>query len=147
LERFRPRGSTDEVSFRTGRECRQTLKSHISHVVLDTPTWEASVGFQLETSPLVQSYVRNDHLELAIPYDYRGQQHRYYPDFLVRLVNGTHLLLEVKGYEDDQDRAKAEAAKRWRDAVNAWSQMGRWAFDTCRRKEQVPALLQRYAAL
>jgi type III restriction enzyme len=116
-------------------------------VVLDTETWEASIAFQLETSSLVQSYARNDHLELAIPYDYYGRQHRYYPDFLVRLTNGLHLLLEVKGQEDEQDRQKAEAAKRWVDAVNAWGQMGRWAFDTCRRKEDVPGLLAKHGAL
>lgn len=147
FERFRPRGSTSEVSFRTTRECRQAEKSHISHVVLDTTTWEASVAFQLETSPLVQTYARNDHLELAIPYDFLGHQHRYYPDFVVRLTNGVRLLLEVKGQEDEQDRQKHTAARRWAKAVTAWGEMGVWHFDVCMRREDVPATLARYAAL
>src|SRR5207248_9083760 len=134
------------VSFRTTRRTRQTIKSHLSHVVLDTETWEASIAFQLETSDLVQSYARNDHLELAIPYDCFGQQHRYYPDFMVRLSTGMHLSLEVKGEEREQDRQKSEAARRWRDAVNAWGQMGHWGFDISRRKEDVPGLLAKYAA-
>ena len=147
LERFRPRGSTSEVSFRTTRECRQTERSHVNHVVLDTTTWEASVAFQLEISPHVQTYARNDHLELAIPYDYLGHQHRYYPDFIVRLKNGAHLLLEVKGLEDEQDRQKHQAARRWAQAVRDWGEMGAWYFDVCKRREDVPDILARYAAL
>ena len=58
-------------------------------------------------------------------------------------TDGTHLLLEVKGLEDEQDRQKAAAARRWCDAVNAWGQMDRWAFETCRRREDVPAVLAR----
>jgi len=147
LQRFRPRGSTSEVSFRTTRECRQTEKSYISHVVLDTTSWEASVAFQLETSPVVQTYARNDHLELAIPYTYLGHQHRYYPDFVVRLSNGVHLLLEVKGEERLEDGQKHEAARRWAKAVRSWGEMGAWYFEVRRRREDVPAILARYAAL
>jgi type III restriction enzyme len=141
IERFRPRGSTAEVSFPTGRETRGTIKSHISHVVLDTATWEASVAFQLETSLLVQAYARNDHLDLAVPYEYGGSQHHFLPDFIVKLTDGTHLLLEVKGYEDEQDRQKYEAAKRWCEAINNWDQMGRWEFRECPRRTDVGRIL------
>ena len=41
------------------------------------------------------------------------KQHTYLPDFLVKLKNGATLILEIKGFEDEQDRAKSEAAKRW----------------------------------
>ncbi|MBM2812889.1 MAG: hypothetical protein HW416_3648 [Chloroflexi bacterium] len=129
MERFRPKGSTDEVSFRTTRPVRQTLRSQISHVVLDSPTWEGSTTFYLETSAHVQTYARNDHLYLAIPYTFAGVEHVFLPDFVVRLANGLNLLLEVKGMETEQDREKSEAAKRWCDAVNAWGKMGRWVFD------------------
>ncbi|MBI4491293.1 MAG: hypothetical protein HY690_00670, partial [Chloroflexi bacterium] len=143
LERFRPRGSTAEVSFRTIRQCRQTLKSHLSHVVLDAPRWEASVAFQLEASPHVQSYARNDHLELTIPYDFLGGQHVFKPDYLVRLANGLHLLLEIKGMETEQDRAKYQAARRWVEAVNTWGDMGRWAFEVCKDPREAGELLAR----
>jgi hypothetical protein len=43
-------------------------------------------------------------------------------------------------------RQKSEAARRWCDAINAWGQMGRWQFETCRRKEDVPGLLAKHAA-
>jgi type III restriction enzyme len=145
IERFRPRGSTSEVLFRTVRPCRATIKSHISHVVLDAKTWESSTAFYLETSPLVHSYARNDHLDMAIPYDYAGTQHDFLPDFLVRLTNGTMLILEVKGHETEQDRAKYEAARRWARAVTHWGEMGRWVFEPCKQPSQVKEILKRYA--
>jgi type III restriction enzyme len=123
IERFKPRGSTQEVLFRTSRQAKQTIKSHVSHVVFDTKTWESSVAFHLEQSVLVESYVRNDHLDFAIDYEFNGSQHSYIPDFLVKLKNGTNLILEVKGFEDEQARAKHEAAKRWCDAVSDWGEI------------------------
>ncbi|HEX5165609.1 MAG TPA: hypothetical protein VFV93_09460, partial [Thermomicrobiales bacterium] len=141
IERFRPRGSTAEVAFRTGRETRGTIKSHISHVVLDTATWEASVAVQLETSPLVRAYARNDHLDLTVPYEHGGTQHHFLPDFIVRLTSDTHLLLEVKGYETEQDRQKYEAAKRWCEAVTNWGEMGRWEFRDCPKTTDVQNIL------
>jgi type III restriction enzyme len=141
IERFRPRGSTSEVLFRTVRPCRETIKSHISHVVLDTKTWESSAAFYLETSPLVQAYARNDHLDFTIPYEYAGTQHDFLPDFLVRLNDGTALILEVKGQETEQDRAKYEAARRWAKAVTYWGQMGRWTFEVCKEPPMLKSLL------
>ncbi|MBM3242282.1 hypothetical protein FJZ31_38935 [Candidatus Poribacteria bacterium] len=145
IERFRPKGSTSEVLFRTVRPCKGTRKSHVSHVVLDTTTWESSVAFHLETSPYVQAYVKNDHLDFVIPYDYQRQRHNYLPDFLVRLVNGVMLILEVKGYEDEQDRAKYSAIRRWVSAVKHWGEMGRWKFEVCKEPTAVTQLLRELA--
>ena len=58
--------------------------------------------------------------------------HSYVPDFLVRLGPSFTLILEIKGYEDEQDRAKHQAAKRWVSAVNNWGQLGQWAFHVCK---------------
>ncbi|MGH7597688.1 MAG: hypothetical protein ACREOI_15165 [bacterium] len=66
-----------------------------------------------------------------IHYEYLGVSHGYTPDFLVRLTNGVTLILEIKGYEDEQDRAKHQAAKRWVAAVSNWGQLGKWAFHVC----------------
>ena len=35
-----------------------------------------------------------------------------------RLSNGVTLILEIKGFEDDETKAKHNAAKRWVSAVN-----------------------------
>jgi hypothetical protein len=55
------------------------------------------------------------------------------------------LVLEVKGYEDEQDRAKYAAAARWCEAVSNWGQMGRWLFDHCGGPGSVKAVLARHA--
>ncbi|MCI0486110.1 MAG: hydrolase, partial [Blastocatellia bacterium] len=98
----------------------------------DTVTWEQSAAFRLEQSKQVAFYARNDHLEFVIPYEYLGVGHAYTPDYLVRLTNGVTLLLEIKGYEDDQDRAKHQSAQRWVSAVNNWGNLGRWEFHPCK---------------
>ncbi|MEJ5241827.1 MAG: DEAD/DEAH box helicase family protein [Anaerolineales bacterium] len=136
IERFRPFGSTSEVLFRTVRPCVGTTKSHISHVVLDAPIWEHSVAYWLERIPEVIAYARNDHLDFTIPYEWQGVRHEYRPDYLIRLrtPEGTEekVILEVKGFETEQDRQKEAAAHRWVRAVNHHGELGRWRFLVCR---------------
>jgi type III restriction enzyme len=136
IERFRPVGSTSEVLFRTVRPCVGTTKSHISHVVLDAPKWEHSVAYQLERIPEVIAYARNDHLDFTIPYEWQGVRHEYRPDYLVRwrCDDGQEIkiLLEIKGFETEQDRQKEAAALRWVRAVNHHGEFGRWAFALCK---------------
>jgi len=68
--------------------------------------------------------------------------YRHEPDYLVRLKNGKTLILEIKGEEDDQDRAKHQAAKRWVTAINDWGRLDVWDFVVCRD----PALIPRQIA-
>jgi len=51
----------------------------------------------------------------------------YRPDFLIRLASGTALVLEVKGKDTPQDRAKRAALDEWIAAVNEHGGFGRWA--------------------
>jgi len=136
IERFRPVGSTSEVLFRTVRPSVGTTKSHISHVVLDAPQWEHSVAFQLERMPEVVAYARNDHLDFTIPYEWQGTRHEYRPDYLIRLrqpgEGELKAILEVKGFETEQDRQKEAAAKRWVQASIINGEFGRWAFKVCK---------------
>jgi type III restriction enzyme len=133
--RYKPIRSTAEVDFKTTRACHSTMKSHIDQVVLGTLAWESSAGFRLEASDAVQFYARNDHMGLTIPYEYTGSDHSYEPDSLVLLRSGVTVVLEIKGYEDDQTKAKHTAAKRWVEAVNNWRQLGEWVFHVCRNPQ------------
>ncbi len=148
LNRYKAIGTTAEVDFKTKRPVYATQHSHINQVVLDTASSEVSVAFRLESSTqdgTIRCYARNDELGLVIPYEYMGVAHNYEPDFLVRLdAPGTDLtlVLEVKGCEDDQTKAKHGAAKRWVMAVNNWGKLGRWLFHVCRD----PATLERKIA-
>ena len=145
LNRYAPVGTTAEVDFKTIQRVHHTAKSHLNQVTLDTNTWEAAAAFRLEESPLAFSYARNDHLELNIPYEFEGVSHYYEPDFLVRLTNGLTLILEIKGYQTNQDTAKHEATNRWISAVNNWGEMGEWGFYVCRDVQSLGQELQRLA--
>ena len=140
LNRYTPISSTADVEFMTHRPTHGTERSHINQVVLDTVRWEAIAAFHLEAArDIVLYYARNDRMGLVIPYEYEGVPHGYEPDYLVKLVNGVTLVLEIKGYEDDQTMAKHTAARRWVTAVNNWGKLGTWDLLVCRE----PRLLQR----
>src|SRR6185437_10569279 len=145
LNRSRPMGDTSRVSFKTVRPCVPTKKSQIDQVVADTASWEQAAVFRLEQSPLVAAYARNDHLELSIPYDYHGTSSAYFPDFVVRLTNGSQVLVEIKGEEDERDRAKHQSAHRWVSAVNRWTRAGQWSFLVCRDPHQLGGMLSALA--
>ena len=145
LDRFRRKGSTGDVLFSTTRECRDTLKSHVSHVVLDAPVWEGSAAFELERSGDVTAYARNDHLGFLIPYEWEDDRHLYTPDYLVRLRNGLLLILEIKGREWEQDRQKYAAARRWVSAVNNAGEWGRWEFAVCKEPAELRGMLAELA--
>ena len=53
-------------------------------------------------------------------------------------------LLEIKGYESDNDKMKHGAAKRWVSAVNNWGQMGKWEFHVCRSPQMLGQELQTF---
>ena len=148
LNRYKPIGTTAEVDFITVRPCFVTSHSHINLVVADTAAWEQSATFRLEQAALagtVKFYARNDQLGLTIPYQYMNVNHYYEPDYLVRLRNDLTVLLEIKGLETDQDRAKHEAARRWVLAVNNWGELGEWRFHVCRDPQMLGLELKRVA--
>ena len=131
LNRYKPFGSTSDVNFKTTRPVYGTVRSHINQVSLDTVTWERSAAFTLDNSKWVECYARNERLGFLIPYEFSGVSHAYEPDFLVRLVDKRMLILETKGYEPNQDKAKHQAAQRWVSAVNNSDKMGVWKFHVC----------------
>jgi type III restriction enzyme len=145
-EKNRPSGSTAEVDFWTSKPVRDTAKSHLNYVVADTKQWEQSAAFYLEASGRVLAYAKNQGLGFAIPYLYDGQGHDYIPDFIVRLDNGAHLILETKGH-DPLEEVKAAAAQRWCDAVNADGSFGEWRYAVAHDPAEVPALLADVAEL
>ena len=49
---------------------------------------------------------------------FNGARRTYRPDFLVKLTNGSMLVLEVKGQERTEDKAKRGFLEEWINAVN-----------------------------
>lgn len=125
LNRYQRFGSSADVDFKTVRPCFETRRSHVNLVQADTAAWEQSAAFRLEQAEeTVAFYVRNEGLGFAIPWEDLGVSRHYEPDFVVRMRDGTTLILEIKGHEDNDDRAKYEAARRWVRAVNGWGETG-----------------------
>jgi type III restriction enzyme len=109
----------------TSKHREPLTKSHISHCVYDS-TWEAAEAYKLEKNPHVTAFAKNDHLGFAILYIFEGVPHYYYPDFLVKLDNGKTLVLETKGQNSPQVKAKRLALDEWIKAVNSLKKYGEW---------------------
>jgi len=72
-------------------------------------------------------------LGFIIPYTFNGGNREYIPDFILRLKDGDDnevgsLVLEVKGFVDDEAKAKEAAAKRWVEAGNNAGKYGQWGY-------------------
>jgi type III restriction enzyme len=140
-------GTTGDVDAWTSKPVREAVKSHVNYTVADTQVWEQSVAARLDKAPSVVAFVKNQFLGFAIPYVHNGQDHEYYPDYLVRLKSDARpftLILEVKGRPDPDEGIKAEAAQRWVAAVNAEGSFGRWGYDILRDPKETFALVEQW---
>lgn len=117
-----------------------TVKSQVSHVVGDS-SWEGFAANVFESTKQVVSYVKNDHLGFQIHYMWNGSRRRFLPDFLVRLTDGTTLVLEIKGVDDDQNRAKRSALAAWVEGVNQKGGFGVWSHAVAFAPSQIQDLL------
>jgi type III restriction enzyme len=106
----------------------ETVKSQISYAVSDS-TWEAYTTQILEKRAEVASYAKNDHLGFQVYYLWRGSRRKFVPDYLITLANGKRMVLEIKGEDSDQNRAKRLALDAWVRAVNARGGFGVWCWD------------------
>jgi type III restriction enzyme len=126
----------------TGRPCERTRKSHINACVYDS-TWEASDSFALDDNDAVDAWVKNDHIGFEVLYVYRGVVRKYRPDFLVRLKNGDHLVLETKGQDTEQDKVKRRYLDEWTQAVNAHGGFGRWRWAVAKEPGEIRDILSK----
>lgn len=106
----------------------ETVKSQISYAVSDS-TWEAYTTQILEKRAEIASYAKNDHLGFQVYYLWRGSRRKFVPDYLITLSNGKRIVLEIKGEDSDQNRAKRLALDAWVRAVNARGGFGVWCWD------------------
>ncbi len=129
LDSVRPKRSTaTAMTWYTSKQAQPIAKSQISHLVIDSGWEKVGLEFERDRIPGLISWVKNDHLGFEIFYMWQGQQHTYYPDFILKFDGNQHLILEVKGQKTEQDKAKWAAVKEWVTAVNADGNFGSWAF-------------------
>ena len=117
--------TADMATWFTSKPCCITKHSQISHCVFDS-AWESTEAYVLENNPHVLAWAKNDHLNFEVGYIYEGVYRNYRPDFLVKLDNGTMLILETKGQETRRDIAKRKALSEWVEAVNSLGEYGIW---------------------
>jgi len=130
----------------------------------DSPD-ELRLAELLDDADDVASWLWNDAtgVQFRIQYSFEGKTPYYYPDFLVRLTDGSLWIVESKGSIRERDRAKQARAERYvdvlrragrgdwrylflindrslrREDVTWWSSQGRCRFsDLVRRVENAP---------
>jgi type III restriction enzyme len=108
--------------------------------------WEASTAFELDRNPQVAAWVKNDHLGFEITYSFKGIIRKFRPDCLVRLANGTNLILEVKGQDNQEQRTKREFLDEWVRAVNGHGGFGRWAADVSFSPLNLLSILEKHSS-
>lgn len=140
-----PIGSTAYMrTWYTTKPVHPTQRSQISHMVADS-AWEQYAANVFETSDKVAAYAKNDHLGFQIYYLWNGARRRFIPDFLVRLANGKTLVLEVKGEDSEQNRAKRSALDAWVKGVNAKGGFGTWCWDVALQPAQIHDIVEKAA--
>ena len=146
FDRDNPIRSTGDMrTWWTGQPCEYTKRSHINFCVFDS-TWEATEAFELDRNPDVEAWAKNDHLSFEILYVFNGVVQKYRPDFLIRLKTGSHLILEVKGRDTQQDRTKREFLDEWMRAVNEHGGFGKWQWAVSTHPPDVAGILQQAVA-
>ena len=122
------RSTKDTPEWRTGKETAIFNKTHMNRCVVDS-SWELAHARELDRNPNVEAWVKNDHLGFEIYYIHSGGLYRYVPDFIARLSDKSHLVLEVKGVEKQKDKSKWDYMETWVKAVNQDEENGVWYFD------------------
>ena len=119
------RSTADVRTWWTSKPCEDFKKTHINFTVVDS-TWEFLEAKTINKSSVVDSFVKNDHLGFAILYNYQGVIRRYFPDFIIKLKNGEHLILETKGQDSAQNKTKRAFLDEWCKAVTQHGGFGKW---------------------
>jgi type III restriction enzyme len=139
-----PIGSTRYMrTWYTTKPCHPTQRSQISHMLADS-AWEQYAANVFEKNKSVAAYAKNDHLGYQVYYLWNGARRRFVPDFLVRLTNSRTLVLEIKGEDSEQNRAKRSALDAWVKGVNAKGGFGSWYWDVAFQPAQIQDIVHKH---
>ena len=116
----------DQPKFSSTKDCSEWWtkkdtdifkKTHMNLCVVDSG-WERSHARELDKNKNVIAWVKNDHLGFEIDYiDEKGKQRVYIPDFIIKLINDDHIILEVKGIKKKRDIQKWDFMENWCRAI------------------------------
>jgi len=126
FDKENPIRSTSNIrTWWTSKPCEAFEKTHINFVVVDSK-WEYLEAKTINESKVVESFVKNDHLNFVIYYNYQGEVRRFFPDFICKLTNGEFLIIETKGQDNEQNKTKRAYLDEWCKAVNEHGGFGKW---------------------
>lgn len=137
------RSTSDMATWYTSKPNAWHEKSHINYTVFDS-TWEANNANILDNHDSVRAFVKNDHLGFSIKYHFKGVVRNYYPDYIIHLTNGDYLILEVKGQDNDETRAKREFLNLWVKSVNQNNKFGKWHWALVFNSHEIHDILNKY---
>ncbi|PIY32789.1 MAG: hypothetical protein COZ08_06415 [Bacteroidetes bacterium CG_4_10_14_3_um_filter_42_6] len=138
------RSSSNVRTWWTSKPCEAFDKSHINFVVCDSK-WEYLEAKTINESEVVNSFVKNDHLNFVVYYNYQGVVRRYFPDFIIKLKSGENLIIETKGQDTDQNRTKRAYLDEWCRAVNQHGGFGKWSWSVSFDPNDLQQILQNSA--
>lgn len=142
----RPVGSTTNIPvWHTSKPCHWAKKSHINYSVFDS-RWEQTADSVIDSRLEVRSFFKNDHHGLSVYYTDNGVVRKYIPDFIIKLTSGEFLILEIKGQDSPQARAKKAALDEWVQAVNEHGGFGTWHSGIAFELKEVPRIITAAAA-
>ena len=135
-DRHNPTQDTENKHFTTTlQNVKSPLrKSHLSAAACHS-TWELRIARKLDEHPAIKAWVRNFRLDWRIPWwDSRMATWREYePDFVAVLESSSeyHVVIEVKGMEDQIDKMKKKAAEQWCRVLSNYNKPtlgGKWKY-------------------
>lgn len=121
------RSSSDIRTWWTSKPCEPFDKTHINFVVVDSK-WEFLEAKTINDSDVVKSFVKNDHLNFVVFYNFQGVVRRFFPDFIIKLKTGENLIVETKGQDNEQNKTKRAYLDEWCKAVNQHGGFGLWSW-------------------
>ena len=136
------RGTGDMLPWYSGKPCEVAARSHINFVVVDS-TWEAQAAYEFDRHDAVIAWAKNDHLWFEVTYIFGGVFLKYRPDYLIRLADGSNLVLEIKGLDDEKNRTKRRYLDEWVQAVNAHGGFGAWKWAVCFKPSDLLTVIQK----
>jgi len=138
------RSSADIRTWWTSKPNEAFDKSHINFVVVDSK-WEYLEAKTINESNVVKSFVKNDHLNFVVYYNYQGVVRRFFPDFLIKLTTGENLIVETKGQDNEQNKTKRAYLDEWCRAINQHGGFGKWSWAVSFDPNDLDQILQNSA--
>ncbi|MBK7468340.1 MAG: DEAD/DEAH box helicase family protein [Saprospiraceae bacterium] len=135
------RSTADIRSWWTSKPNEAFDKSHINFVVVDS-NWEYLEAKTINESNVVESFVKNDHLNFVVYYNHQGVVRRFFPDFIIKLTTGENLIVETKGQDNEQNKTKRVYLDEWCKAVNQHGGFGKWSWAVSFNPNDLDVILQ-----